>query len=249
MKLTVENKILSGIPLYECYAEQTAKQELLFINHGFTGSKEGEYYFALELAKLGYFVVALDAAKHGERIAPPFNLDSPAAQLERFEQFFEVVLQTGMDNQRLFKEHYQHFKTVSLLGFSMGAMVTYYTATILKEVQRMITVVGTPTFLDFSKYKLATEGLAENLQTLQKLAQIDPIKHLESFRELEILMLTGKHDTNVPNSGVKELQRLLITSRINPQVEHREYETGHQVTKEMKQAILEWCRQRRVLHE
>ena len=64
-----------GIPYSEYRRVDIKSKGLVFIQHGYESNKnKGADYLAINLARIGYTSVAIDAYKHGERIEEPSDL-------------------------------------------------------------------------------------------------------------------------------------------------------------------------------
>lgn len=247
MKVILENRLIHGIPLLECYTvnnslkeEDIHKKCLIFFNHGFSSFKEEHYSSIIKLANHGFYVVALDAYLHGERINEPFvSGDYKEQQLK----IFDVVRRTSKDIDYLYNHHYNHlFNDYSVMGISMGGAIAFYTATISKHIKGIIPVLGTPSFVEFAKYKMKVNHLREDeyKEFIEDLTIDDPMIQEDLFEKLKILMLTGDRDEVVPDKWAKELYESLTKKTNNNNIKLITYDTEHEVTDKMIKDILSW---------
>jgi len=253
MKVILENKQIHGVPLIECYtleALTTSKEiqtkeirdkKLLFFNHGFLGSKENFYNLIIDLARIGFFVVAPDAYLHGERTEQAFQTASHKDQELRL---FEIVHHTGKDLQHLYENHYaKEFGDYHVMGISLGGMVGFYTTTISDDVIGLVSIIGTPNFEAFLNDKGTDLGFSaeEIVNQIESVKKEDPIHHIDHFEQIKLLMLIGEQDDIVPNHGCIELQDILIDQGINDKVKLLRYDVGHDFNDHMKNDLLAWC--------
>jgi hypothetical protein len=247
MKLILENRLIHGIPLLECYTlptdlttEHIYKKPLLFFNHGLGSCKEENYSLIIELANHGFYVIAMDAYLHGERLEEPLISGS---QESITKEVFNIVRRTSRDITYLFKHHYmEHFTSFSVMGISLGGMVAFYTATISENVKGIIPIIGTPSFVKLAKHEAKRNGFTFNDDAyLDELHVDDPMNHLDHFEKVKLLMIIGTEDEVVPDKWTKQFYELLVNRGINSEAKLLEYEVGHLVTDKMIKDLLAWC--------
>lgn len=237
MKLVLNTKLVDGVPLTEYYIEDLdTYKSLVFVQHGYQSSKEqGADYLAIQFARQGHFVVAIDAYKHGERIAEPYLTGT--AQ-ERLDEAFIVVKRTALDIIRLHYHHYNQFKEFDIVGVSLGGMVAYYAATKTIRINRLIPVISTPDFKDQAYHAVGGAGMdTSHYFTEEKLAFItsmDPMQrsHLIQYKSLHILC--GTKDQVVPLTASKTYYE----SHQSGAVTYKEYDVEHTVSREMQQDLV-----------
>lgn len=200
MKIVLEHKRIEGIPLIEYYRDAEEHKGLVFIQHGYQSNKEyGSDYLALTLARKGFFVVAIDAWKHGERIQEPYITGT---EKERLDEAFVAVKRTALDIIRLHHNYYKQFPTFDIVGVSLGGMVAWYLATRTDRVNKLIPVISTPDFRAMANHAVAGEGI--DVQTYfdpEKeafIASINPILRLDKLRYRKLHMVVGSRDQVVP---------------------------------------------------
>jgi pimeloyl-ACP methyl ester carboxylesterase len=236
MRVILEHKRVDGIPLIEYYKDKDVHKGLVFVQHGYESTKEqGADYLAIQLARDGFFVVAIDAWKHGERIAEPYV--SGSAQ-ERLDEAFVVVKRTALDIIRLHRTHYlKRFDVFDVVGVSLGGMMAFYLATKTKRVKRLVPVISTPDFLAQAYHAVAGAGIdTTSFFTQDKLdfiAAIDPLRHVDTMHYESLHVFAGTKDNVVPMDAVVTFYDEHKTERDTIEV----YDVGHTVCREMQAGI------------
>ncbi|MEN8905653.1 MAG: alpha/beta hydrolase [Clostridiales bacterium] len=248
MEVIFKFKKISGVPLIECYIPGVTYRGIIFVNHGYTSKKETETSYCLELAKKNYFVIAIDAYKHGERIQEPYISGS---EIEKFEDFFNVIIQTGNDIKKIYNDNYkERFDMINLLGISMGGAVSYYTATIMENINAVIPIIGSPSFYEFSKFKIdrmdkSDDDIRGMSLKIEELKIVDPINRPELFLNKKMFILNGNEDSIVPEKWSKRLYEKIIKlaeeRKIKTNIKFKSYKVGHNVTIDMKKELYDWC--------
>ena len=238
-KLTLNSCILDGVPYLEYYQEDIEYKGLILVQHGYTSNKEyGADFLALPLARMGYFVVSIDAYKHGERMEEPYtSKDWP-------KMFFEspyVIRRTAIDINRLFKKRYQKkYSKYSIVGVSMGAMISYYLSTITPHIDKIVPVIGTPDFIDRAIYGVEKDGYDPdvylNEDTMKYLHKMNPIEHVDKMKYSQMFILVGNKDDVVPHQKSVDFFDEYQDERMKLKV----FEEGHHVNKEMQIEIFEF---------
>ncbi len=208
---------------------------LLFFFHGFTGNRNSGIMGRGEvLASLGFHVVAFDAPLHGDRATPEFlNLDSANKQ----KAMMDIIITNADDAKKLYLEHLIHNPLIKkgpiyAFGVSMGAAVAFYLATICDELKTIVTLVGSPSFVEFyawkkEKYHWESDALFQ--QRICEYEKYDPLLNHERLATKNIFMGVGLKDETVPLIYAKELKEKLTSNA----VVYREYDTAHASTPEM----------------
>lgn len=253
MKVILENKLIHGVPLIECYTleqitgtkesqnTEISEKELLFFNHGFLGAKENFYNLVIDLARIGFYVIAVDAYNHGERMDQVFK---NANHKEKELKLFEVVQRTGKDIQTLYDNHYnKEFNGYHLMGISLGGMVGFYTTAMSDDVKGLVSIIGTPAFELFLQDKSKDLEFDEDEKNalIEMIRKEDPIHHIDHFEHIKLLMLVGNQDDVVPNHGCRDFYETLVGNGINQEVKLLSYDIGHDFNEHMKNDVLAWC--------
>ncbi|HNZ49890.1 MAG TPA: hypothetical protein PK087_00105 [Bacilli bacterium] len=217
---------------YSLYSDGTS-HPLLFFFHGFTSNRHlGIMGRGEVLARLGFTVVAFDAPYHGDRDNGTFSQLSVSA---RQKELMEIVIQNAHEAKWLYEKHLQAEQLISkapvfAFGVSMGAQVCFYLATIMPKLQTIVTLVGSPSFCDFYRWKQQQYQWPDDLEfkiKLEKYQSLDPLIHSERLQNTNIFMGVGTQDDVVPKHYAKQLAEKLKTSV------YQEYETAHFSTPKM----------------
>jgi len=236
MKVILNNKKLDNIPVLEYYQENSEHKGLIFVQHGYQSTKEyGSDYLAVTLARMGYFVVAIDAYKHGERIQEPYLTGT---EQERMNEAYVVVKRTALDIIRIHHNFYQRrFPKFDMIGVSLGGMVAYYLATKTNKVRKLVPVISTPDFHAQVEFALHNAGLTvEEYMTPDKTAFIDemnPLHRLDKLQYEELHIFCGNQDDVVP---MKPSQVFYETYK-NDKMFLKVYDTDHNVPRNMQMDI------------
>lgn len=238
MNVIISNTHKDFIPLTEYYIEDYPCKGLVFIQHGYQSTKEyGADYLAVDLARKGYFVVAIDAFKHGERIQEPYITGS---EKKRLDEAFIVVKRTALDIIRLHHNHYHKYPTFDMIGVSLGGMVAYYLATRTTKVRKLVPVISTPDFFAQARYSVMGIGYdVESYFTPDKLDFIDsinPLNRLDKLTYQELFILCGTQDKIVP---MKETVAFYKKHK-HPGMKLKLYDVDHTVSRDMQLDIFEF---------
>lgn len=237
MKIILNNRKVEQIPVLEYYQEDIEYKSLVFVQHGYESTKEyGCDFLAVNLARQGYFVVAIDGYKHGERIAEPYITGT--AQ-ERLDEAFVVVKRTALDIIRLHHNAYfKRFPTFDVIGISLGGMVAYYLATRTRHVRTLIPVISTPDFLDMAYYAVTgAGGNTDEYFTEEKLDFIHSINPMERIAKLHyqsMHLFVGTSDPVVPYQPSKAF----FAQYHREGDTYHEYDVDHNVPREMQLDIV-----------
>ncbi|WP_158497939.1 prolyl oligopeptidase family serine peptidase [Candidatus Izimaplasma bacterium HR1] len=239
MKLSLNSEILNAVPLNEYYQKDIKHKGLIFIQHGYQSNKEyGADYLALTLARMGYFVVSIDAYKHGERIEEPYLSKNEQGMLLEAPA---VIRHTSIDIIKLHRIRYkERFPKFDLIGISMGAMIAYYTATKTDKIRNLIPVIGTPDFMYQANHNLTAAGIKVdeylNEDAINYLERISPINKVSRMKYEKLLMLNGTIDEIVP-----VIPTVRFIEEYDPHnYEFKTYETGHDVHRKMQLDIFNY---------
>lgn len=234
-ELLIKNQYLDGIPVTTYYFNDNKPKPVIFFFHGFSSNrKDGLMGRGEELAKRGFFVVAMDAFLHGERQPSYFASLSNA---EKQQEIVNIQIQTAKDAQMLFEKYFKNNKYVNdkevyAYGVSMGAGSAFYLGTIMDEVSTIISIVGSPSLYEFYKEKTKTYHWTIDSYyqaNLDYYFTIDPLINYNSLASKNIFMGNGSQDTVVPAKFAKEL-----SEKINhPNVVFKLYNTIHSSTPAM----------------
>ena len=227
-----------GIPITIIHDSNFATyQGVFFLIHGHTGNRFDATIVAFQtlLATFGYYTVALDASRHGERkIEPYLTLKGEAIA----KAMPGVLDQTCLDIALLYHTEFQSIsRVVGVLGTSMGGHVAYLLPNYLPETLISIPLIGAPDVLRHyhtSKRFLgdAIDALFEHLPGLKK-----PSPELYANRHL--LQINGDKDDVVRYENALDFHGELPS---NQAVEHWFVleSCGHEITPHMHEVVAEF---------
>jgi len=238
VKIILHSTVKDSIPLLEYYLEKGPYKGLVFVQHGYQSTKErGGDMLSLGFARLGYFVVAIDAFKHGERIQEPYITGS---EIDRLNEAFVVVKRTAFDIARLHHNHYRIFDTFDMVGVSLGGMVAYYLATRTPHIRKLVPVISTPDFLAQAKNSVQNSKLDIDTfftpDKLQFIESINPLTHLDKLMYKELFILCGSQDPVVPMKESVDFYNTHKSKHMNLKI----YEVDHTVSREMQKDIYDF---------
>lgn len=229
-------KIIDGIPLIEYYDDTIGDyQGVVFLVHGHTGNKE---LYGLEslpngFTERGYFVVSIDAYKHGERKEEPyFSNDGLLYTLA----MPEVVIHTIHDIIHLYETYYKKISSrIIVTGTSMGGHIAFQMPKYYPSVDTILPFIGSP---DIKNHYEKTKGsfLKDKIALVSKEIKELEINNLSPYMNVNIGVFNGSEDKVVEIEYVKPFVIELI-QRNHPKIHFESFECGHTVTHEMVEAM------------
>ncbi len=234
-KVNKTEYIYDGISLATYNYGDGKKKPVIFFFHGFGGDHTSGIMDKGEtLAQKGFFVVAIDAYLHGDRMPEKFKELSYG---QKQKEIVNIQIQTAKDAMYLYEKYFKNdervlAKEVYAFGVSMGAGSAFYLATIMKEVKAIVSIVGSPSFYDFYQEKQEFYGWTKddyyniNLEYYQ---QVDPLINYGRLKDVYIYMGNGSKDTTVPKKFAEDLATKLNSSMYVYEV----YDCAHTSTPEM----------------
>lgn len=236
-EMIVKDYNYGGIPTTTYYVNDGIKKPVIFFFHGFSGNRTtGIMGRGEKLAELGFYVVALDAHLHGERMPDWFEALSYG---ERQKEIVNIQIQTAKDAQQLFHQYFKHLDSVDTsevfaYGVSMGAGSAFYIGKIMEEVSTIVSIVGSPSFYQFYQEKQAFYQWPSDQyysMNLEYYEEMDPLLHYQEYIGKNIFMGNGLTDTTVPKKFAEEFHSALNQDNVIYKV----YDIGHSSTPEMLQ--------------
>ena len=195
MKTIIETKQREGLKTLEYRHESASK--LMFLQHGIHSNKENPMHMlGVMFVRLGYHVVAIDAAKHGSRGAFPFDpIDEDQAAL----MAPQVIKETAEDLKRLYENSFKDtYTSFDITGISMGGMVAHYLSRITKAIDTLISLISTPDFyqvaLDLFPQSKREMHEDQAKETEMLIHTMNPAKHAESMHFNRMIMMNGTKD-------------------------------------------------------
>lgn len=230
--MIIEEKIINEIPLVTYELNNNTKKPLLFFFHGFTGNKHMLMGRGEILAELGFYVVAIDAHLHGDRMPQWFG---ELEGKDKYKYIIDICIQTANDAKELWGNYFSKNNNISdnkfyVYGVSMGAMVGFTLATITNKIKAMVTLVGSPSFVDYylarqKKFGWSTKVVEKKIKDYELK---DPLINYEKTGDTNIFIALGINDDIVDPVFAMEFYKKRPTNTIL-----KVYETGHMSTEEM----------------
>jgi len=196
-KIRLEEKMLGEVPLVEVYDEHVDEYKgLVFVQHGFSSNKErGTDFLVVKLARAGFFVVSIDAYKHGKRKKEPFI---SGEEYKRFFDIFTVVKRTARDIERIYKKYYKDtFTFYNMVGISMGGMIAFYLTTISKSLGKVVPMISGPDFFQMSLDTFSGDLKKYQPFVLQKrnyIEKMSPSLHVDQMKFQEMFIMNTSKD-------------------------------------------------------
>lgn len=230
-------KILFEIPVIEYYdPEQTTFKGIVFLVHGHHGNKElrGLESIPLGFMERGYFVVSVDAYKHGERIEVPYTL--PDSGIDTTLAMPEVIYHTIQDIIYLFENHYQKIADkMIVLGTSMGGHVAFQMPKYYANTFMILPMIGSP---DFQNHYFVTKKdiLKDKIDLCKDEVNALRIDDLKPYLKTKIGIFNGIDDFIVEIRFVEPFVNKLKTLK-HPNLYFESFPVGHVVNYEMVQSM------------
>jgi hypothetical protein len=213
---------------------------IFFVVHGHESDKKtGCGNFPNLLGELGYFVVTVDAYKHGLRIKEPYISGS---RVDTSVEMATVVKHTIEDIVSLYNNEYRrYFPKFNILGISMGGHIAFQAPRLSSHVNIVIPIVGSP---DLKGHYLLSKkpiigDFPAKLQNL--LEELEIVSKPELFKDIRLFSLNGSEDSVVFERFSIEFHHKLADLNLG-KVQFKSYPCGHTVTVEMENDIVDYLK-------
>lgn len=236
-KIVISNSCYDNIPYNVYYKENINYKGLVFVQHGFGSNKErGTDSISLNLARNNYFVVSVDAYKHGERIEEPF-ISGPAYKM--FADAIDVVHLTAKDILRLYDNVFaKSFNSFDVIGISLGGMIAYLLSTFTNKINKLVPVISSPMFTKIVYLETEIDELEKYLEIVNKkraeVELFDPSKNIDKMKYKKMFILNGTKDTVIPKRHSEAFYEQFSVDNVTFKL----YEEGHNVSRGMQEDIL-----------
>ncbi len=244
MDILVRSVLRAGAPLLEIWRQDLpGKLPLVWVQHGYMGRKEFILPQAYLMAANGFFVIAPDAADHGDR-------------QKSLPQLFASIRATALEINQVLAMYETDARTdvkqAGYIGYSMGGMIAFYYLTLPQVLfKALCPVIATPDFaavaaaeetkLAFSQSGLGTEAdYAEQLAAAKADNPAD-----KQLPVIPLLIQAGAADPLIPPASLTqfyEKARLLYHDANDLQL-HIYPGQGHADTIEMNQKAVVFLQQ------
>ena len=236
--LGVEDKY-QDISFRYLFIEEKKYDKVMFFFHGFSGNRYSiEIDWINKITEKGYLLIILDAFNHGDRISSEYQkLNNSNKQ----KLIIDTEIRTAEDAVKVYdylleKSVISSDMQVTSMGVSMGAAVAFYFTTIFNNAKTLISLIGSPSFVEFYKYKQEVyrfENNEEFEERLKRYSKIDPLINYHLLEGKKILMTGGLKDRIVPLDYAKALSKKIDSTFI-------EYNLEHEVNKEMMEDVYDF---------
>ncbi|MDY0010909.1 MAG: acyl-CoA thioester hydrolase/BAAT C-terminal domain-containing protein [Candidatus Izemoplasmatales bacterium] len=233
--INVEDKY-QEITFRYLYNQDIGYDKVMFFFHGFNGNRYAiDIEWIERISEKGYLLVILDAENHGDRISDEYKkLDNSNRQ----KLIIETEINTANDAKKVYfhlleKDIINKDMSLAVMGVSMGGAIALYLTTIFKKIQILVSLIGSPSFVEFYKYKQKVykfENNQEYKKRLDKYAKIDPLLNYHLFSGRKILLTGGSRDKIVPMIYAEELSKKIDATFIV-------YDLEHEVSKQMMEDV------------
>jgi predicted esterase len=239
MNITGKEEKYQDISFRYFYINSSIDKKIIFFFHGFGGNR----YFIKDswierITSMGYVLIILDAYEHGDRMSEEYKaLDN----IRKQQRIIDTEIQTAHDALTVYdylidKKVIAKEKPVTAMGVSMGAAVAIYLTTIFREVKTLVSIIGSPSFVEFYKYKQSVYRFPHDKEFEARLAKyelIDPLKNYHLLEDKHILLTVGLKDKIVPLDYAKALSKKIKTTYL-------EYDVGHDCPEEMAEDVFKF---------
>jgi hypothetical protein len=224
------------------FKNETQNKPVIFFFHGFGGNRNlGPSGQDEVFARMGYCVVVMDAYEHGDRRSEAYEtFDNSTRQA----MIIDIEIKTAHDAVSLYN-HLEETGKISrdyplgIYGVSMGGAIVFYLASIFDKVKVLVSIVGSPSFVDFYQYKQEVYGFPKNREyheRLKKYHDYDPLINYQKLLNKHIFMSVGLQDRIVPLDYAKALSKKIDTV-------YQEYDLGHESNQEMLEQANKFVKQ------
>jgi len=227
-----EEKKWKTIPFSLIYEDSPLNKPVTFFFHGFMSDhKKGPMGRDESLAEMGHVVVAMDAPGHGGRHKAGYQGRS---DVQKQAMLIDIVIETAHDATNL----YHHLIKESIIdaatpliayGVSMGGHTAFFWGKEEKDVDMVIALLGSPSFVDFYHYKQTHYGFHADKNHQERTTRyetIDPLRYPGDLTHKKVFAATGEDDTTVPAIYAKKLSKRIDMTYVS-------YPTAHQTTPRM----------------
>jgi len=201
--VTFRKEMIGAIPLLHVVEEKklNSKLPLVIFIHGFESIKERNVQYAYMLADKGYRVVLPDALYHGERT------DGEISSVNFWKVTLTTLHELSLIKDEFVKRGLVEGNRIGVAGTSMGAIVTLGAMTQYNWIRTGVSLMGTPSYVEFAKYQLhlmeqqgaklsyTKEQIEEQLALLHP---YDATEQIDQFETRPLLFWHGAKDPVVP---------------------------------------------------
>ncbi|MCK7486101.1 MAG: hypothetical protein MZU97_11540 [Bacillus subtilis] len=230
---SIPNRLIDGIPVTEYVsAEAGVARGVFFLVHGHTGNRTHLSDLATRIAEAGWFAVAVDAFKHGERRASPyFGTDGKVYAMA----MPEVILHTCADLKRLSETFYAAHAPHLFYGGRAWADISPSRCRSVKAAE--YASIGTPDlYRHYAVTKYPIVG-SKGIETLLALDAPEIGLDYAPYMDVKIVIASGAEDPVVDYHFVVDFHDALVRAG-HEKISIALYPVGHVVPAEMQEAAI-----------
>ena len=237
--LAIYREELAGIPSFILRDTRVAEGPVVIHYHGWTGDKgslENPDQSLVQLASVGFCVVAPDCYEHGERRSDAWF----RAQFNGWAFVCEAMDRTRAEGKALFEAvmalPYSSASNPQVCGSSMGGLIAQMVFAENSSLVSMVSIVGRSSFFQADEWcRQAQRGTWCD----DWCAEYGTQSHPERFADRPVLFIDGGLDTDCPASTNAETVRLI--NERGGQAEHFvDPEVGHARSPSMLARFVDW---------
>ncbi len=242
------------VPAIALYGRAAAHAPVVFLFHWFQGSKEVMEPWAQELARAGFFALAVDCHLHGERkVGGMFARPDLPSLGEEFSVFVHqsAIAHTARDFPLLLGALAERpaidTSRVGVAGISMGASLALVLAWQDERVTAAASLVGAADFWwDVTKLPPGPEQDAKRngygARVRRLVESIDPRPHLERYAPRAVFIANGRRDGFIAIDSMRRVADDLRTRYTATPERFRflEEDAGHEATDAMRAQANAW---------
>jgi len=241
----MEKTWLGDIPALFYYRDKRGRKPIVIMQHSAHFLKEELGIWCHRLADKGYFVAAIDARHHGERVHP--EQDDMFAN--RFTELLaDVVEGTARDIGKVI----EYLKCrpeadtgrIGMAGFSMGGWVLWGTLVAEPRITCGVSVVSAGALVEMARNRSERQKKKGKSfrQAIKRLEKVDAVLNPEKAATRPILMLNGADDHPMVDFAQRTAEAVEPLCRMNGfEFKSVTYPgVGHKFTPEMEQELYRW---------
>lgn len=244
----IRKTIIDNIPVLICNNGEKNQKGNIILLHKLLEDKEHEILLAYYLAQSGYEVLIPDLLYHGEsplsvRISKKMDFNKLYTEMDKSIELIRRLMEDISDRK------------IGLIGSSYGGMLALAAGGILDGISFVGAICSSPNWAQLLKSgniesfrMFSSNRPVIDYQIVQEsIRKYDPMYHIDGFEGKDIMLMNGALDTTfkycLTQPFYKELSERCDKKK-HSSITWKKYDkTGHSVTYDMIQDLLEWLKQ------